>query len=197
VDTPPTTQGETIKVWHSRGYLPHYDIPGAIQLLTFRLADSLPQAKVLELSDPKLKLSDLQKRNRLDAYLDAGWGKCLLRDARIATIAQNTLLHFDRERYNLLAWVIMPNHVHALAEFSRGHEVAKVLHSWKSFIAHETNRLLARSGPLFQREYHDRMVRNEDHLRAAIEYIEYNPVKAGLAESPADWTFSSAGYLEQ
>jgi REP element-mobilizing transposase RayT len=197
VDAPPTAKIEESKVWHSRGYLPHYDIPGAIQLLTFRLADSLPQAKLLELADPQLKLTDLQKRNRLDAYLDTGWGKCLLGDPRIAGIAQNTLLHFDRARYNLLAWVVMPNHVHALAEFNRGHEVAKVLHSWKSFIAHETNKLLARSGPLFQREYHDRMVRNEDHLVRAIEYIHANPVKARLVESPTDWRFSSAGYREQ
>src|SRR6476620_11168960 len=95
------------KLWHSRGYLPHYDEQSAIQLLTFRLADSLPKAKLLELADERLKLTDLQRPNRLDAYLDAGWGECLLRDHRIATIAQDALLHFDRVRYNLLAWVIM------------------------------------------------------------------------------------------
>ena len=181
------------KIWHSRGYLPHYDEQGLIQLLTFRLADSLPRAKQLELRDTRI--TSLQRRNRLDAYLDAGWGQCLLRDARVAKIAQNTLLHFDRQRYNLLAWVVMPNHIHALAEFNRGHAVAKVMHSWKSFIAHETNRLLSRTGPLFQREYHDRFVRNEDHLARAIEYIHYNPVKARLVQAAEEWEFSSAAYV--
>jgi REP element-mobilizing transposase RayT len=181
-------------VWYSRGYLPHYDQSGAIQLLTFRLADSLPQAKLAVLADLSLKLSDVQKRNRLDAYLDAGWGECLLRDERVATIAQGALLHFDRQRYNLLAWVVMPNHVHALAEFNRGHLVAKVMHSWKSYIAHATNDLLQRNGPLFQRDYHDRYVRNEEHLARAIEYIHYNPVKARLCSAPVDWNFSSASY---
>jgi REP element-mobilizing transposase RayT len=189
-----TEQVAEHKIWHSRGYLPHCDDQGLIQLLTFRLADSMPQAKLIELQGPKLRLTEAQRRNRLDAYLDAGFGQCLLRDARIGKVAQNTLLHFDRERYNLLAWVIMPNHVHALAEFTRGHTVAKVMHSWKSFIAHETNRLLHRQGPVFQREYHDRFVRSEDHLHRAVEYIHFNPVKAGLVDAPSKWNFSSAGY---
>jgi hypothetical protein len=60
--------------WYSRGYLPHFDIPGKTQTMTFRLFDSMPQ-EVLELwrqellSWPKREY-DLERRRRIDAYLD-------------------------------------------------------------------------------------------------------------------------------
>ena len=85
------------KGWHSRGYLPHFDSPETIQFVTFRLADSLPQSVIMALRD---KDDAVQ---RIDGELDAGLGACWLRRDDIASLVQDTRLHFDAERYRLLA----------------------------------------------------------------------------------------------
>jgi REP element-mobilizing transposase RayT len=73
-------------------------------------------------------------------------------------------LHFDGQRYRLLAWVVMPNHVHVLIETMTGHTLAAVLHSWKSYTAKEANRLLGRTGDFWQPEYFDRFIRDDRHF---------------------------------
>jgi len=133
--------------WSSRGYVPHYDQPHLFQMITFRLYDSLPQAKIIELSDPSLKLDAIHLRKTLESYCDAGHGACYLRDSRIASVMQETLLIFDGERYRLLAWVVMPNHVHVLVQLDERFPLPEVLHSWKSYVANQANKVLGRSGP--------------------------------------------------
>ena len=115
-----------------------------------------------------------------------------LRDERIAESIEKTLLHFDGVRYRLLVWVIMPNHVHALLETLPGFPLGGVVHSWKSFSAKQVNKLLGRTGPFWMQDYFDRYIRDEEHLAAAREYIEQNPVKAGLVRSAGDWQWGSA-----
>ena len=183
--------------WHSRGYLPHFDRPGKVQMITFRLADALPGDVVEFLRQLELKIKnriDLNKRKRrkVEACLDQGYGSCTLRDEAVATLVENSLLHFDHQRYRLLAWVIMPNHVHALVEIWSGFPLENVLHSWKSYTSHKANRLLNRSGQYWQEEYFDRFIRNQRHYHNAVRYIQMNPVKAGLVNAPEAWPFSSA-----
>ncbi|HAL92575.1 MAG TPA: transposase [Verrucomicrobia bacterium] len=205
------------KEWPSRGYLPHFDHPGLVQGITFRLADSLPAEKLAQWQQeldllagarascpqnkdaggtPALRQEStaekIEYHRRIEEWLGRGHGDCLLRDSRIARIVEDALLHFDGERYRLLAWVVMPNHVHALAETVTGHRLGDIIHSWKSFTAKETNRILGRTGPLWQEEYFDRFIRDGDHLRETIRYIEENPVEAGLAKRAEDWAFGSA-----
>jgi REP element-mobilizing transposase RayT len=86
----------------------------------------------------------------------------------------------------------MPNHVHALFAPENGFTLSSVLHSWKSFTAREANRILDRRGQFWQEKYFDRYVRGEEHFWKAIDYIEMNPVKAGLCLGKEDWPFSSA-----
>ncbi|GIV55346.1 MAG: hypothetical protein KatS3mg040_0114 [Candidatus Kapaibacterium sp.] len=190
----------THKGWHSRGFIPHLDEPDRVQFITFRLHDSVPAEVIIRWRD-ELRVADgvaaddprmVELRRRIEAYEDAGKGMCYLRDERIAKVVQDALLHFDGERYRLLAWCIMPNHVHVLIETLPGHRLSDIVHSWKSFTANEANRLLGRTGAFWQREYFDRFIRDETHLRATIEYIENNPVKAGLVRSASEWRFSSA-----
>ncbi|MFO7697077.1 MAG: transposase [Anaerolineae bacterium] len=90
----------------------------------------------------------------------------------------------------------MPNHVHVLIETMDGWPLSRVLHSWKSYTAHQVNKHLGRQGSLWRREYHDRFVRDETHLGNAVLYVHNNPVKAGLVERPEDWRFSSARRVE-
>ena len=136
--------------WYSRGYLPHFDMPELTQTLTFRLSDSMPQTVLeswrKELRQLPAKEADIERRKRIDAYLDMGHGCCYLKDDNIAEVVQNALLHFDGQRYVLHAWVIMPNHVHALYTAKPGYELSEIVHSWKSFTANECNRKLERTG---------------------------------------------------
>lgn len=105
---------------------------------------------------------------------------------------QQALLCFNEQRYCLHAWIVMPNHVHVLLTPRSGESLSQILHTWKSFTANKANAALGRTGAFWQREYFDRFVRNEEHFSAAIEYIENNPVKAGLCQTPVEWRYSSA-----
>src|SRR4051794_9086172 len=105
---PPAPVGEG-GVWHSRLYLPHYELPGAIQMLTFRLADSLPAAKLEEIVHDAKLTTAAQKRQKLEDLLDMGYGACYLNSPVISNLVEANLLHFDGTRYIVNAWVIMPN----------------------------------------------------------------------------------------
>jgi hypothetical protein len=112
----------------SRGYLPHWEIDNAIYFITYRLADSLPRHVVEQLRDeyaamirmitggvrePKfIERENIRARFglRLDEYLDQGRGACYLKLPAIASNVVETWRHFDRSRYELLAWCVMPNH---------------------------------------------------------------------------------------
>jgi putative transposase len=179
--------------WHSRGYLPHFDAPGIRQMITYRLHDAMPASRRHEW-EALLALDDeREKWIKIEAYLDAGYGECHLRRPEIAALVQENLLHFDGERYRLLAWAVMPNHVHALIEVMQT-PLADILHGWKSYTAKAANRLLKHSGDFWQDEYFDRYIRDEEHFREALRYVENNPVKAGLVWSAEEWIFGSAHY---
>jgi putative transposase len=178
------------KGWTSRSYLPHFDAGTVIQAVTFRLADSLPKAIYDDLVAAAANDSDL--RRRTEAMIDSGRGTCALRDSTIATIVQGALWHFDGERYRLVAWVIMPNHVHALIEQIEGHLLADCVQAWKSFTAKQANKYLGRTGKFWAPEYFDHFIRDQVHLDAAVHYVHDNPVKAGLVARADEWRWSSA-----
>jgi putative transposase len=177
------------KGWHSRGYLPHFDSPETIQFVTFRLADSLPRAVVegLRLADDGIQ--------RIDRELDSGLGQCWLRSPEIASLVQDSLLHSDGQRYRLLAWCLMPNHVHVVIDVLEGRaSLGTIVRSWKSFTARRANEQLGRSGAFWHADYFDRYMRDEGQLNRTVEYVEQNPVKAGLVSDAADWPWSSAHF---
>ena len=177
--------------WHSRGYLPHFDYPRLLQSITFRLADSLP-ATVLDRMYIDAQFADDQSRMRqVELQLDSCFGACYLRQPTIATVVQSALLHYDEEHYKLMAWVIMPNHVHALIEVRDGHPLSDVVQSWKSYTAHSANKMLHRQGAFWAIEYFDRFIRDADHYAHTVHYIHHNPVKAGLVLRAEEWPFSS------
>jgi len=180
------------KGWHSRGYLPHLDQPGLIQSITYRLADAMPATRRAEWEAILQLIDDSTRRTQLERYLDAGHGSCLLRDERVAQIVEENLLHFDAERYRLIDWVVMPNHVHVLIEPYAGVTLSEIVHSWKSYTAKAINKLLGRTGELWQPEYFDRYIRDDAHLSAARQYIQENPVRAGLVQRAEQWKHSSA-----
>ena len=174
--------------------------PGLVQFITFRLADAVPQflidgwkkelkwAKNLSAKDPRQAIL----RQRIEKYEDAGHGACWLRNEAVAELVQRTILFGDGLKYRVIAWCVMPNHDHTVIAILQGHLLEDILQSWKSYTAHMANKILQRSGKFWFREYHDRYIRGERHLNAAVAYVENNPVKAGLVAAKEHWIWSSA-----
>jgi putative transposase len=125
---------------------------------------------------------------------------------------QENLWHHDGVKYRLLAWVIMPNHVHALVEIWSV-PLGEILKSWKSYTSKEALKILrGGDGPspsfnskahgdklspprtFWEEDYFDRYRRDEDHYRRVVRYIESNPAKTGLVKSPEEWAWSSAHF---
>jgi putative transposase len=129
--------------------------------------------------------------------LDGSWpkrdnGPEWLSDPRIAKMLTEALLFGHPSRYRLHAWVILPNHVHAIIEPVGA--LSDVMHWLKGRTARKANRILRRSGqPFWQSESFDRWIRDESEFYQFKDYIETNPVRAGLASRPEDWGWSSAG----
>ena len=187
MDAPP----EPPRGWYSRGYLPHLDTPGLIQSVGIRLADSLPR-DVLDQLYADTSHDELERMRRIERLLDAGRGACWLSRPDIARLVERAMLHFDGTRYRLLAWTVMPNHVHFVLETRSEHPLFRVIQGFKSYTALRANRTLGRTGSFWARDYFDRYVRDDLHLAAMVRYIDNNPVKAGLVSRPEDWPFGSA-----
>lgn len=189
-----------LKGWHSRGYLPHFDGGSIPQMLGFRLEGSLPAERIRDWKEELDSLPPNEKaegyRERVEEYLDRGTGQAWLGEPAIGSMVEEALIHFDGQRYALHAWVVMPNHVHALLTPVAEWSLSAIVHSFKSFTAKRANQLLQRSGEFWQADYFDRYVRHERQFYAALNYIEENPVKAGLVRSARDWPFSSARFRE-
>jgi REP element-mobilizing transposase RayT len=182
--------------------LPHWTQDGATYAVTFRLADSLPAGVLQQWKSEREKLLESSRvagrelssaeqaslaelySERIEAFLDAGEGRCWMRDPRIAGIVSEALRHFDGDRYVLHAWCVMPNHVHAVLKPARGHQLQDILHSWKSFTAHKANEILGLSGEFWQAESFDRLLRDGRDFHNQCDYVLANPSKAGLVGWP-------------
>src|SRR5262245_38852725 len=101
---------------HKRGYLPHIDAPGFAQFVTFRLSGSLPKSifDTLKLKYERRQINEIEYHWEIERALDAGTGPLYLKDTRIADIVADAITHFCGSRYELNAWVVMPNHAHIL-----------------------------------------------------------------------------------
>lgn len=179
----------------SRRNLPHWRQEGCTYFVTFRLHDSLPQEKLAALrkerdawlashpepwSPAQRKEYHEQFSGRLQQWLDAGHGSCILGEPVPGQIVASALKHFDAQRYDLTPWVVMPNHVHALLTPRSGFDLGKILHSWESFSAHEINKLTGHSGEVWQHETYDHIVRDPESLWHFAKYIVDNPRQAGV-----------------
>lgn len=189
---------------HQRGYLPHRDYGGALQAITFREADSLP-AQVVDSwkgelqqlldstnSSDKAKAHDELLR-RIARYEDAGHGRCHLRLPDLARIVQDKLIEGHRKGYELIAWCVMPNHVHVLIRQEDQAPLGKIVRSWKGTTSRQINLVLQSQGGFWARDYFDRAIRDQDHYWRSVAYIHRNPVKAGLVKESGEWAFSSKG----
>jgi putative transposase len=157
----------------ARRHLPHWIPDDSTIFVTCRLAGSAPPTK----REPGHIIGPL-------------W----LQDPRIAGIVKDALLYGEgvRHFYRLDAWVIMPNHVHAIWQ---PRVSMPVIMRWlKGRTSRTSNRILGRTGrPFWQDESFDHWIRSTDELQSLIAYVENNPVKSGLAATPDQWPWTSAG----
>ena len=184
---------------HEQGKLPHWRQWGSTYFVTSRLADSIPaplraewQAKrdawlsTHGVAEPE-SLSEQERREyhreftaAFHALLDSGQGECLLARADCANILAARLIAGHDRAYRLDAWVIMPNHIHALVEPGKETTLGEILRSWKGGSARVINVILGKQGTLWQREPFDHIVRSGEQLEHFRRYIAQNPIKAGL-----------------
>ena len=173
--------------WHSRGYLPHFDSPEIVQHVVIRTRGSLPPA-VMDLLPPDIAA----RRRAAGDMLDRLQHGNALENPVAREIVEAALLYFDGIRYRLLAWCVMPNHLHAVMEQAPDSPLGGIVKSWKTFTTLRVNAAMATSGPLWALDYFDRYVRSERQLANTIAYVEANPVRAGLVKDARDWQHSSA-----
>jgi putative DNA methylase len=137
--------------------------------------------------------NDLERRKKLQGYLDKGRGECPLRKPQIATLVDEALRFRHGTHYELRAWVVMPNHLHILFKVE-AKPMGDVIRDWKEYTAREANKLLGRRGKFWAADYWDTYMRDSKHELQARHYAEKNPVKARLACEPKDWLWSSARF---
>lgn len=218
----------------TQGNLPHWFRPRVPHFLTYRLADTIPRLlldewrstrrqalrrplRSEESSEDRRRSAQRQFFTNYDAYLDGALNVAWLAQPEIAEIIRENLYHHHGVKYDLLSYVIMPNHVHALLRpyelqiresenvsldlaLTASDEVldawsplAHITHSLKSYTATMANRVLQRTGRFWQKESYDHWVRgDDDDLERIRAYIAYNPVRAGLAERPEEYCYGSA-----
>jgi REP element-mobilizing transposase RayT len=200
-----------------RGHLPHLYKEGGSYFVTFRLWDAVvpkgerdpsfcgagvPPAFSITQKDetaggtpaPQGKQVRPKSREEIAAESEPPLrlGSCVLEHPDVAALVQKALLHFHTQRYDLHAWCVMPNHVHVVYTARGEHTPADIHHSWKSYTAHKANKILKRSDEFWESEGFDHLIRSVEDLEWFIEYIENNPVTAGLCANPADWLWTSA-----
>ena len=204
-----------------RRHLPHYDVARGTYFITTCLAGSIPavglaslrrQAEIRSRAARPAGLTPAawKRRNGLEAFaasedwLDGHPAVRWLADGRLAAAVQDELVREAGTRYDLHAFVIMPSHVHLLftplavwseecvATAKGGGPRTAIMKALKGRTALVCNRILGRSGPFWQSESYDHVVRDEKTFERFVDYIERNPVKAGLCARPDDWEFSSA-----
>ncbi|RMG79780.1 MAG: hypothetical protein D6707_07555 [Bacteroidetes bacterium] len=210
-----------------RRNLPHFHPSNAKFFITFRLAGSLPYNVIEHLRIERIEelkqcfsyfknnSQELRKQQYLiqkkyfgkyDALLDnPTTGPTWLAEPQIGKIVKEKLHELDDVRYKLIAYTIMPNHVHlvfdtknfALQNFvkfqnkkRKHYPVTETMKIIKGNTAFKCNQRLNRKGQFWHHESYDHVVRNSDELLRIIKYVLDNPVKAGLVEHWQDWPFS-------
>ena len=183
--------------------LPHWQQGEVIQFVTFRLADSMPQAKLRQWRDSVLAWkqanpepwTDQQTKEyhrrftwKLEHWLDQGHGSCIFADPVVRMKIEQTLMHDEGTRAYHHAWVIMPNHVHLL--FTPLAPLPKIMQLWKGISARKIGQ-----GSIWQRNYRDTLIRDADHFANAIRYIRRNPAKLS-AETFTLWQSPRAASVE-
>jgi len=181
----------------TRRNLPHWEVEGGRYFVTVRCADSLPREAVLRLAELHGTLATITPRSpgfaaqqretfrTLEKHLDAGAGACPLRDPTAAQIVVEELEALAEIGVSAPHFCVMPNHWHALILPPERNTppIKELMRRLKGRTAKRIRRELGGTGPVWQREWFDRWLRNDAELERCVAYIRNNPVKAGLVRN--------------
>ena len=173
-----------VYIWGTK--LPHWFQENKAVFITFRLADSLPQTKINELLDMKIKMLGNTSNNdntqyneevmkRMEEWIDAGYGSCILKNPDIRKIVAESIHFFDGKHYVLHSYVIMPNHVHILLSPLGDTPVLDYVGEIKRFTSVRINKKLGKVGKVWQKGIFDRLVRDSIDFERYWNYIVENP----------------------
>ena len=178
------------EIFFKKHNLPHWNQKDKYQFVTFRTIDSLPQKEIEELKlftsnflrnhpQPWDYNTSIQYRKtitkRKEELLDKGFGACLLKNPVNRRTVEDAIKFYDEDKYDIDSLVIMPNHVHLLVKMIGEADITEVIGSIMRFTATKINKINNRKGALWLREGFDRIIRNEEHYKSCISYIERNP----------------------
>ena len=109
-------------------------------------------------------------------------------------IVIEALMHDHTKRYDLFLGVVMPDHVHVLLCPRQKapdiwFDLGEIMKGIKGTSARRINKLMGTKGSIWVEENHDRMIRSEDEFAEKWQYMEHNPVKAGLVGDPREYEF--------
>ena len=212
---------EKLKTYYQR-HLPHYQPPDAEYHVVFRLAGSLPPEVTERLRKEREErekhiagMGSVQSRadewhahqeayfEKFDALLDGMTsGPRWLQESAIADLVAGAIHYRDTKEFDLLAFTIMPNHVHLVYSTVGRNNIPtnvgsrnniptyKILQSLKRHTARKANLILHRGGAFWQEESYDHVIRDGEELERTIWYVLNNPVKAGLVESWEQWQWT-------
>jgi len=158
-------------------HLPHINLIGSYQFITFRTKESLDNyLKQLYRSSDVEKI----KQYKMDRYLDKSVNGALLYGEVIDKI-RDYYLGYDKNAFEIEALSIMPNHIHLLLK--QNGNMTNVMRVLKGGAGHIVNKTLGRKGAVWSRDYYDKAIRDEKHFWVVYEYIKNNAVKAGLDDA--------------
>ena len=182
----------------SRGHLPlpHWETNGGTYFVTFRLAGSVPAELVRDLERRKRLPNKLPGDTRpsvkeVEAYLDRCDGTCHLNDPAVSQCVADAIQFLDGKDYRLIAWVVMPNHVHLLVTPDAGDGVAMMMQEVGRRYVRLFNDTHKRTGTLWEGRYKAAMIDSERYFLICQRYVEQNPLRAELVKNAADYSWSS------
>jgi putative transposase len=118
-------------------------------------------------------------------------------DFEVAAAAIRGFVQRDLGSHDLLAWVLMPDHVHWLVQLADASTLDAIVNRLKSASAREANRALMRRGAFWAPAFHDHALRSDEALASVAEYIIRNPIRAGLARTFGSYPFWDSAWLPE
>lgn len=182
------------------GRVPEWTLDRAIYHVSLHLADSVPASEREAWIALRTELaakskgesrpltadeSDMLKTlygERIEKYLAAGYGDCLLRNPKAATALLEVLEHDNGRDYALHCLAIMPNHLHVIVQFAESDKLRPAVEQWKRISSHKINHACGHNGQVWTNGSYTRIIRTHDEYMRQVSYVVANPEVAGLRD---------------